>query len=310
MENLDLSAGSTAWPRRRDGSHAPLAFLALGGRTSVCRRTHRMRQRLALFGPAPRSRRSCSRPYSRSTRSAALLDRHSSACRAEDRRRRDPIRSGCRALRTERWRSRYVLSVSRRCAEDLRVECRSRHAAGDAASSCRRRRFNFAIPEGRVYTAATAALARIGSRAARLPRAWVPGMSPASSTARPRPVRPQRHLAGKALRLRVFLLAAPPSLCPRSFSLRALDAPRSPGYCSRMSASRVDRSFPPWRGRACPRLRCRARPPALDPARHRRRGSRDLGRGRALPALSRPVRRGLRGTLVGVLRVRRHGVTT
>ena len=50
--------------------------------------------------------------------------------------------------------------------------------------------------------------------------------------------------------------------------------------------------------------------PARDPADRGRRGRRGV-RGRpALPALPAAVRRGLRGTLVGVLRVRRHGVAT
>ncbi len=117
---------------------------------------------------------------------------------------------------------------------------------------------------------------------------------------------------GKTLATLAFLLAAQVVALPAfAIFFAPLDATAI--------ARRPARGHRDLRGRLAARSdgRCKplpgvataaSRPSALHPARRRRSRRGDLARGRALPPVPGSVRRGLRGTLVGVLRVRRHRV--
>ncbi len=213
----------------------------------------------------------------------------------------------------------YLADVAALTRKDLRVELRGRDTLPAMLLFVLATLvvFHFAIPEDAGDDAAYGLLwvAIVFTALLGLARAWVPeqehGVLDGLVLA---PCDRSAIWLGKTLATLAFLLAAQAVALP-AFVLffEPLDATALAGVLladigicavgSLMSAMAAA-------GRRARGAPAAARAAARDTARRRRSGSGGLGRRRAFPSLPAPVRRSLRCTLVGVLRVRRHGVAT
>ena len=211
----------------------------------------------------------------------------------------------------------YLADVAALTRKDLRVELRARDTLPAMLLFVLSTLviFHFALPEGTGDNAAYGLLwvAIVFTALLGLARAWIPeqehGVLDGLVLA---PCDRSAIWLGKTLATLAFLIAAQVVALPAFVLFFApLDGVALAGVLLADLGICAVGSLMAAMAAATRRARAAAAaalPAARDPARRRRRRRCDLGRARAVPAAARPVRRDLRGTLVGVFRVRRHRV--